>query len=64
MFNQRYFVMITTIQVTSKRVKTFQQISIQCERILTMHFHGYGTKTMIERVETIFFKEMKKNGGY
>ena len=53
-----------TIQVTSKRVKTFQDVSIQCERILTMHFHGYGTKTMIERVETIFFEMLKKNGGY
>ena len=53
-----------TIQVTSKRVKTFQDVSIQCERIITMHLHGYGTDKMIKRCETIYFKLLKKNGGY
>ena len=55
---------MTRIQVTIKREKTFEDVSIQCERIITMHLHGYGTKKMIERCETIYFKLLKKNGGY
>lgn len=56
--------MKTTITITTKNKKSFKEISVQCERIFTMHLHGYGTDTMIEKCETIFFKAMKKNGGY
>lgn len=37
-------------------MKTFRQISQQCERIMSMYLKGYGTETMRERVESIFFK--------
>lgn len=37
-------------------MKTFKEISQQCERIASLYLKGYGTKKMIERVEDIFFK--------
>ena len=55
---------MTTITITQKRIKTFNDISIQCERIFTLRMKGFGTDAMLERVETIFFKVMEKNGGY
>lgn len=51
--------------ITIKRTKTFNEISIQCERIFTLHIsQGYGTDKMFQKCETIFFKVLKKNGGY
>ena len=37
-------------------MKTFEQISQQCERIANLYLKGYGTKKMLERAEDIFFK--------
>lgn len=42
-------------------MKTMKQISAQCERICNMYLKGYGTKAMIERVESIFFKVYTTN---
>ena len=36
-------------------MKTFKEISAQCERIMSLYLKGYGTKKMIEKVEEIFF---------
>lgn len=47
---------------TTPKVKTFKEISVQCERIFTMHLKGYGTSHMIEICETIYFKLLKTNG--
>ena len=44
------------------RTKTYNEISIQCERIFTLRMEGFGTDAMFERVETIFFKVLSKNG--
>lgn len=56
--------MATTIIIRKRETKTFKDVSIQCERIYTLHLKGYGTDTMIDKVEEIFFKAMEKNGGY
>lgn len=40
-------------------MKTFKQISAQCERIANLYLKGYGTKKMYERVEEIFFRIYK-----
>lgn len=37
-------------------MKTYKQISAQCERIISLYLKGYGTKRMYEKVEGIFFK--------
>lgn len=37
-------------------MKTFKQISKQCERIARLYLKGYGTKKMYENVEDIFFR--------
>ena len=56
---------MTTITIKQKRVKSFNEISIQCERIFTLHVSkGLGTDKMYDMVEKIFFKVLKKNGGY
>jgi hypothetical protein len=56
---------MTTIKIKQKRVKTFNDISVQCERIFTLHIsNGCGTEKMYEMVEEIFFNVLKKNGGY
>lgn len=36
-------------------MKTFRQISAQCERIMSLYLKGFGSKKMIEKVEEIFF---------
>lgn len=36
-------------------MKTFKQISDQCERIAKLYMKGFGTKKMYEKVEEIFF---------
>lgn len=36
-------------------MKTFKQISDQCERIMRSYLAGYGTQNMINRVQEIFF---------
>ena len=38
-----------------KTVKTFKEICAQCERISKLYSKGFGTKTMLERAESIFF---------
>ena len=53
-----------TITIRQKRVKTFKDISIQCERISTMYLNGHGTDKMYEMVQDIYFKVVKANGGY
>lgn len=37
-------------------MKTFKEISAQCERIAKLYLKGYGTKRMYEKVEEIFFR--------
>lgn len=37
-------------------MKTFKEISAQCERIAKLYLKGYGTQKMIEKCEEIFFK--------
>ena len=54
--------MKTTITITTKRTKTFKDVSVQCERIITMHLNGFGTDAMLEKVEEIFFNVLKKHG--
>lgn len=53
-------IMITTI--VTRRTKSFKDICSQCERIFSMHLHGYGSDKMLEMVETIFFKVIEKTG--
>lgn len=36
-------------------MKTFKEISAQCERIAKLYYQGFGTKKMIEKCEEIFF---------
>jgi hypothetical protein len=56
---------MTTITIRQKRVKSFKEISIQCERIFTLHISkGCGTDKMFETCESIYFKVLQKNGGY
>lgn len=55
---------MTRIQIKQRKIKTFKEVSIQCERIFTLHNNGYGTANMLERCEMIFFGIMQKNGGY
>lgn len=40
-------------------MKTFKQISEQCERIAKLYLRGYGTKRMYEKVEEIFFRNYR-----
>lgn len=63
--NKEDTIMIATIQHRIKRVKSFKEISIQCERIFTLHIsNGYGTEKMYQKCETLYFKVLQKNGGY
>jgi hypothetical protein len=55
-------IMITFI--VNKRIKSFQDVCSQCERIFNLHIKGYGSDKMYELVENIFFKVLKQNGGY
>jgi len=55
---------MATIIIKQKREKTFKDISIQCERIFTLHINGYGSEKMYKMVEEIFFNVIEKNGGY
>lgn len=36
-------------------MKTFKEISAQCERIMSLFLKGYGTRKMIEKTEQIYF---------
>lgn len=40
-------------------MKTFKQISDQCERIAKLYYKGFGTRKMIEKCEEIFFNAYK-----
>ena len=42
-------------------MKTFKQISAQCERIMSLYLKGYGSKNMLEKVEDIFFRVYNEN---
>ena len=53
-----------TIEIRQTKVKTFKDISIQCERIITLNLKGYGTSKMMQVVETVYFNVLKENGGY
>ena len=55
---------MATIIIRKRETKSFKTISIQCERIYTLHLKGYGSEKMLQMVEEIFFKAMQKNGGY
>ena len=56
---------MTTITIRQKRVKSFKEISIQCERIFSLHIsNGCGTDKMFETCERLYFKVLQKNGGY
>lgn len=43
-------------------MKTFKEISAQCERIMDLYLKGYGTKKRIEKVEEIFFRIYNLSG--
>ena len=36
-------------------MKTFRQIAAQCERIAKLYAKGFGTRTMLEKAESVFF---------
>lgn len=48
-----------------KRIKSFNEISMQCERIFTLHISkGFGTEKMFQFCEMVYFKVLSLNGGY
>lgn len=55
---------MTTITITHelRKIKSFRDISLQCERIFTLHINGYGTDKMYRLCESIYFKVLEKNG--
>jgi hypothetical protein len=53
---------MATIKITHRRTKTFKDVSVQCERIVTMHLRGYGTDKMYEFCERVYFKLLTTNG--
>lgn len=56
---------MTTIVIRQRREKSFKDISVQCERIFTLHINGgFGTNEMFHKCETLYFEVLKKNGGY
>lgn len=44
------------------KIKTFKEISLQCERIFNLHVCGFGTDRMFEMCEQIYFRLLAKNG--
>ena len=52
------------VQIKSKRIKSFKDVSIQMERIITLYNQGYGNKRIYEFCEQVYFKLLKENGGY
>lgn len=55
---------MTTIVVRQRKVKTFKEVSVQMERIVTLYYKGYGSERMFRICEGIYFREYHKNGGY
>lgn len=54
---------MTAIVIKTKRQKSFNEISIQCERIFTLHISkGFGTDKMFDRCESIYLKLITKFG--
>ena len=51
-----------TTSITIKRNKTFNEISIQCERISTLYLKGYGTDKMLQKCENIYMKIVAQKG--
>ena len=51
-------------QIKTKKVKSFKDVSIQMERIITLYYQGYGNERMYEFCEQVYFKLWKENGGY
>jgi len=56
--------MATAITIRERKVKTFKDVSIQLERIVTLYMNGYGNDRMMGFCEEVYFKALKKNGGY
>lgn len=56
--------MATTIRIEIKETKSFKDVSIQMERIITLYYQGYGSEKMYEFCEQLYFKLLKQNGGY
>ena len=52
------------MKIIVKTTKTFNQVSNQCERIITLHLKGYGTETMYQKEEAIYFFLLEKNDRY
>ncbi len=55
---------MTTIVLRQRKVKTFKEVSVQMERIVTLYYKGYGSERMFHICEDIYFREYHKNGGY
>lgn len=45
-----------------KKVKSFSEISMQCERIFMLHMMGFGTERMFSMCEVLFFRVLALNG--
>ena len=48
-------------QIKTKKVKSFKDVSIQMERIITLYYQGYGNERMYEFCEQVYFKLLKEN---
>lgn len=51
-------------QIKTKKIKSFKDVSIQMERIITLYNQGYGNKKIYEFCEQVYFKLLNENGGY
>ena len=49
-------------QVIIRKVKTYEDYSVQMERIYTLSFKGYGTTMMLEKCEQFFSVIIQKHG--
>ena len=56
--------MLGKMIVKTRKVKTWKEVSIQVERIVTLYYKGYGSEKMFHTCENIYFREYEKNGGY
>lgn len=52
-----------TIIFKQRKTKSFKDISLQCERIFTLHINkGFGTNKMFNTAENIYFRMLQSNG--
>ena len=56
--------MLGKMIVKTRKIKTWKEVSIQVERIVTLYYKGYGSEKMFHTCENIYFREYEKNGGY